>query len=110
MSNFRRLSDKQHSVIYRDLENGEYDSVVFGSRRYVDLVSYRAYVERARLGLERDPDEKRAAQAAYRRSLVNNTGAKNAARARRAIGKNRRVVNAERGEKAVIPALARPQV
>jgi hypothetical protein len=57
MTDFRRLSGKSHNAVYRDLAVGEYDSVVFGTRRYIDLASYRAYVERCRRGQPRDPGE-----------------------------------------------------
>jgi hypothetical protein len=107
MPDFRRLSGKGHSVIYRDLEVGEYDSVVFGARRYVDLASYQAYIERCRTGEEREPAEKLAAIRAYRRSL-RGQGGRNAERARKGIGRNKGAASAERGVEAV-PVLARPQ-
>jgi hypothetical protein len=107
LPSFRRLSGKGHNAIYKDLEDGEYDSVVFGTRRYIDLASYRAYVERARTGEERDPVAKLAAQRAYRKSL-RGPGGRNAARARTGIRRNKGA-SAERGVEAV-PALARPRV
>jgi hypothetical protein len=108
LPNFRKLSGKGHNAVYKDLEDGEYDSVVFGTRRYVDLASYRAYVERARTGEERDPVAKLAAQRAYRKSL-RGPGGRNAARARTGIGRNKGAASAERGVESAALILARPQ-
>jgi hypothetical protein len=107
LPSFRRLSGKGHNAVYKDLADGEYESVVFGARRYVDLASYQAYVERCRTGQEREPAEKLAAIRAYRRSL-RGPGGRNAARARTGIGRNKGAQSTERGAEA-IPALARPR-
>jgi hypothetical protein len=49
---------------------GEVDSVVVGDRfRHVVVASWRDYVRRKQLGLERDPIEKKAAAEAYRASI-----------------------------------------
>jgi hypothetical protein len=106
MPAFRRLSGKNHNSVYKDLEDGEYDSVTFGARRFIDLASYRSYIERARTGEERPPAEKRAAQRAYQKSL-RGPGGQNAARAREAIRRSRGAVSAERGIEPAI--LARPR-
>jgi hypothetical protein len=109
MPAFRRLSGKNHNRIYKDLEDGEYDSVTFGARRFIDLQSYRDYVERARTGQERDPAAKRAAQRAYQKSL-RGPGGQNAARAREAIDWGKVRGRAKRGAAAAVPVLTRPQV
>jgi hypothetical protein len=109
LPDFLRLSGKSHNAVYEDLAAGEYDSVVFGARRYIDLTSYRAYVERCRTGEERDPAAKRAAQRAYRRSL-RGPGGRNAARARRGISRNKVAVRAARAVESAVPVLARPRV
>jgi hypothetical protein len=109
MTRFKRLSDRSHNTVYEDLSRGLYDSILIGSRRFILLPTYYAYIERLRLGQQRDPAETRAAIRAYRKSLLDSRGAVNAARARRAIGRNRGAPNTKHGEKAVIPALARPR-
>jgi hypothetical protein len=67
-------------------------------------------LERLRIGAERDPVEKAAAIAAFKTSL-HNTGATNAARARRAIRRNKNIGRKGAvGAEAAVPALARPRV
>jgi hypothetical protein len=59
-----------HSLLTSLFRDGEVDSAVIGGRfRHVIEQSWRDYVERKRLGLERDPAEKAAAAAAYRASV-----------------------------------------
>jgi hypothetical protein len=71
---------------YDLLAAGEVDSIMRGGRRYIIVSSWLDYVERQRLGIERDPIEKRRAQEDYRRS-AQGAGGQAAARARAAIGK-----------------------
>jgi hypothetical protein len=108
LPNFRRLTDKPHNAVYTDLAAGEYDSIVFGARRFIDLASYREYVERCRTGEQRDPAEKRAAQRAYQKSLRGPGGCA-AARARGGLKRNKGSVSAARGVTAAIPVLSRPR-
>jgi hypothetical protein len=110
MTGFKRLSDRSHNTIYEDLSHGRYDSILIGARRFILLPTYFAYIDRLRLGQQRDPAETRAAIRAYRKSLLNSRGAVNAARARKAIGRNRDAAGAERGAATAVAVLARPQV
>jgi hypothetical protein len=50
---------------YSLLRAGEVDAFLVGSRRYVLLASWGQFLERQRLGLERDPTAKAAAARRY---------------------------------------------
>jgi hypothetical protein len=82
VSLFIRLSGLGHNASYTLFEAGEVDTVVAGGYRLVLMPSFHAYLERQRLGLDRDPVERATAVASYRRSLGISRGARNAARAR----------------------------
>jgi hypothetical protein len=72
---------------YALLEQGEVDSIVRSGRRYIIVQSWLDYLERQRLGLERDPAEKLRAQQEYQRS-AQGIGGQIAARARAKIGQS----------------------
>jgi hypothetical protein len=71
----------KHNAWYDLFRGGDVDSLVVGGRRLGVCQSVRDYIERQRLGLERDPAEKQAAAEAYARSL-SHVGARGAAKAR----------------------------
>jgi len=50
---------------YSDMARGEYDTCLIGGRRYIFIESFLEYLERLRLGLERDPEAKAEAARRY---------------------------------------------
>ena len=82
----RRLAEAEavgHNVMWRLAATGEIDTIIIGGRyRHVLAASWDAYLERQRLGIERNPVERAAAAASYRQSLAG-VGGRAAARARR---------------------------
>jgi hypothetical protein len=67
-------SNIQHNALYDAFGAGDVDTVLVGTRRLVIWQSVLDYIERLRLGIERDPAEKQAAADAYARSLNGPTG------------------------------------
>jgi hypothetical protein len=78
---FYQASGLPHNRTYDLLAAGELDSYCVGHSRLILWPSYLDFVERQRLGIERDPEEKRQAQLAYQRSLEG-PGGRTAAQAR----------------------------
>jgi hypothetical protein len=55
---------------WKDMADGEFDSFLHGCRRHVLLDSYADYLERRRLGIERDPEAKKEAARLYAESAA----------------------------------------
>jgi hypothetical protein len=102
---FQRISGLGHNSVYRHLENGEYDSIIVGAYRLIMLSTFHAFLERKRLGLERDPIERAAAIASFRTSLETSRGAKAAARARGGRGRGIQVPPAGKARKTAVAQL-----
>lgn len=85
-----------HNALYSAFGTGDVDTAVVSGRRLVFWQSLLDYIERQRLGLERDPAEKQAAAAAYARSL-SHTGARGAAKARAGLLRKQQAARQHRG-------------
>jgi hypothetical protein len=59
-----------HNGGYAVLARGEVDTLLVNARRYVVAASSDAFIERQLRGKERSPEERAAAAAAYRASVV----------------------------------------
>src|SRR5215471_3088550 len=86
-----------HNRGYDLLRAGEVDSVMAGDRRLIILQSSEDYLDRLRRGVERDPKDKAAAVAAFKRSLKG-PGAAMAAQAREARRRKRALSAGSSGE------------
>jgi hypothetical protein len=107
---FKQITGYGHNKLYDLFHAGEVETVLTETgHRLVLLNSWEDYLTRLRTGQRRDPDAKAAAIAAFEASL-GKTGAKNAARARRAIERKKDAVSAARGVESAVPVvLARPR-
>jgi hypothetical protein len=90
----RRLSEVEgvgRNTLWRLMSGGQLDSVIVGGKhRHVVVASWDDYLDRQRLGVERNPVQKAAAIASYRSSLAG-VGGQAAARARRGTAWGRKL-------------------